>query len=90
VASSIALTAFLRDLVHSLREAAADAHDAPRTNDEQRLYESGRESAFVEVLMVMQGQAAALELDLSELGLADFDPLSGDLRPPVGVEVGSA
>ena len=68
--------AYVRDLFQLVRELAADA----RASGASSQFAEGRESAFVEVLMLMQTQADTFGIARAVVGMAEFDPLNDPLR----------
>ncbi len=73
---------YVRDLVHLIREDAAEARrDKAARPPSERLYFEGREAALTEVLLAMQSQADAFLIRREELGLDGFDPLGDTLDP---------
>jgi hypothetical protein len=74
--------AYVRDLFHLFREAAAEAQRDKKARPEEARYHEGREMAYVEVLLRMQSQADAFMIPRAEVGLDDFDPLKDRLQPP--------
>ncbi len=71
---------FVRDLVYLLRETAAEARRRSAAGSSD--FDSGRASAYVEVLSLMQNQADAFQLPRDELLLSGFDPETDSLDPP--------
>jgi hypothetical protein len=67
---------YLRDLGYLLREAGeAVKHDvAAASDDDDRVFQQGRQMAYYEVLSLMQQQAYAFELPLSEIALDGLNP----------------
>jgi hypothetical protein len=67
---------YLRDLGVLLKEMALKAKaEADASEDtEDRAYAQGRLMALHEVVSLMQQQATAFELDLSDLGLDGIEP----------------
>lgn len=72
---------YLRDLGDLLKRAALDARRArdAETGDAERTFETGRLTAYHEVVSLMQQQAVAFDIALTEVSLDDIDP-ERDLR----------
>ena len=65
---------YLRDLGDILRRMGDEARQAvAASSDEDRSFQEGRRMAYIEVLSLMQQQAAAFQLPLSDLALEGFD-----------------
>jgi hypothetical protein len=67
---------YLRDLGDLVKRAALDARvqrDAA-TGEAERAFESGRLTAYHEVVSLMQQQAVAFGMELGDLALDDIDP----------------
>jgi hypothetical protein len=65
---------YLRDLGDHLRRMGEEARDAvAASSDDDRIFQQGRRMAYVEVLSLMEQQAAAFDLPLSDLALDGFD-----------------
>ncbi len=69
-------TDYLWDLVdllkRSAREARAKLSDLPAGGDQA--FESGRVTAYYEVISLMQQQAVAFGIGLDDIGLDDINP----------------
>lgn len=66
---------YLGDLGYLIREAGeAVKDDVAAANEEDRLFEQGRQMAYYEVLSLMQQQANAFELPLDDIRLNGLDP----------------
>ena len=66
---------YLRDLGFLVREAAVKAREeAHDDEDKGREWRQGRKSAYMEVVSLMQQQAEAFGLPLSDLALDGIDP----------------
>ena len=75
-------SAYVRDLVYLLREAAADARRRKAADPNESHFHEGRESAFIEALLFMQSQADSFAIPRKEFELDAFDPLKDPLDPP--------
>jgi hypothetical protein len=65
---------YLRDLGDHIRRMGEEARDAVgAASDDERNFQQGRRMAYIEVLSLMQQQAAAFGLPLSDLALDGFD-----------------
>lgn len=67
---------YLQDLGELLKRSALDARarrDSLSAGDE-RAFESGRVTAYYEVISLMQQQAVAFGIELADLALDDLDP----------------
>lgn len=73
--------AYIRDLVHLFREAAAEAQRDKKSFPDSAGYHEGREMAYVEALLWMQSQADAFMIPREDLGMSGFDPLKDSLEP---------
>ena len=66
---------YLSDLGTLLLEAARQAKQArDSAKNAEREFESGRLMAYNEIISLMQQQAEAFDIDLSNIGLAGVDP----------------
>jgi hypothetical protein len=66
---------YLRDLGRLLRDDAAKAREASKSAPAENLdFERGQLTAYVSVLSLMQQQAVAFDLPLSDLSLEGLDP----------------
>jgi hypothetical protein len=71
----LALSGYLLDLGHLVREAAVEAKKTRNSAaSNSRDFESGRLMAYNEVVSLMQQQAIAFDLSFKEIGLEDIDP----------------
>ena len=73
---------YIRDLAYRIREDAAEAREAKTTDPKSHDHHEGREEAFIEVLLILQGEADGRFIPREECGLDGFDPLNGPLAPP--------
>jgi hypothetical protein len=64
---------YLRDLGHILREAAEKLREEARREDADKFL-NGRAFAYYEVVSLMQQQAIAFQLPLSDLAFDGLDP----------------
>ena len=68
-------TNYLRDLGDLIRQSGMQAREAVEQSTGDDLpFQQGRRMAYVEVLSLMQQQASAFGLPLSDLRLEGFDP----------------
>lgn len=67
---------YIRDLVHLLREAAAEARSSSRDEGTGAGFQAGRALAYAKVLSLMQSQADAFAISRELMDLQDFDPAS--------------
>jgi hypothetical protein len=66
---------YLRDLGFLIREEAVKAREEARGGDDEgREWRQGRKFAYMEVVSLMQHQAEAFELPLSDLALDGIEP----------------
>jgi hypothetical protein len=66
---------YLRDLGYLIREKAEESqHDARSAAPEDRVWEKGRNFAYMEVVSLMQQQAAAFEIPFTDLMLDGIEP----------------
>ena len=66
---------YLRDLGDHVRRHAEEAKEAvARSKADDLVFQQGRLMAYVEVLSLMQQQAAAFDLPLNDVALDGFDP----------------
>lgn len=73
---------YIRDVVYLLREAADEARKSKNKTAEGKQFHEGRESALIEVLLMMQSRADSFALPRNAIGLDAFDPLKDPLAPP--------
>ena len=78
--------AYIRDLFYMFREAAAEAQREKTSKPESAQYHEGRETAYIEALLLMQSQADAFMIPRAIVGMDGFDPLRDPLEPPAGRE----
>ena len=64
---------YLRDLGHLIRDEALRAKESAKGETSDKVFESGRLTAYYEVLSLMTQQAVAFGLPLENISLEGFD-----------------
>lgn len=61
---------FIRDLVYLLKEKNEECKKLAKQDD----YEAGQHMAYYDVLSLIYQQAIAFNIDLDDIGMANYDP----------------